>query len=270
MTEDFPAAHSMDSVWFAVDQDGHVAIFSTGEAGAMPEDAAGEDEGNNDLYEAIGKLQKNGDEILEPYRHMRDGGELGHESPRLVTEEKSFGQYVYFLDSPDPVKDEIAAGKGVVMRAAKGCVVYFKESSYEMVKRLHEQKQCRGCFFHFRFDEDGGPTMPERGLYDYGHTCENWISGPYGREASPSKPLTIFEVPKEIRDKIVKLPVKFADAPYIQPAEHLDCFSWEVAWLELDGKHVHAFPDHEAEAKEMYGKGGELDDMELILVDDEE
>jgi hypothetical protein len=33
---DYPAAHSMDSVWFAVDADGHVALFSTGENGHIP------------------------------------------------------------------------------------------------------------------------------------------------------------------------------------------------------------------------------------------
>src|SRR5688572_22263668 len=33
---DYPAAHSMDTFWFAVDRDGHVAMFSSGEAGAVP------------------------------------------------------------------------------------------------------------------------------------------------------------------------------------------------------------------------------------------
>ena len=37
--EDFPAAHSMDTEWFAVDSQGHVARFATGEAGAAPESA---------------------------------------------------------------------------------------------------------------------------------------------------------------------------------------------------------------------------------------
>ena len=35
--EDFPAAHSMDSTWFAVDENGEVAFFDTGEGGTMPE-----------------------------------------------------------------------------------------------------------------------------------------------------------------------------------------------------------------------------------------
>lgn len=38
---DFPAAHSADTTWFAVDKDGHVGIFETGEAGAMPLICAG-------------------------------------------------------------------------------------------------------------------------------------------------------------------------------------------------------------------------------------
>jgi hypothetical protein len=271
MSEDFPAAHSMDSVWFAVDQDGRVAIFSTGEAGAMPEDAAGEEEGNHDLYQALAKLPKKSQEIVEPYRHQGRGEAVGHASTQLVTAENAWGQYIFLLDSPDPLKAEIDDGKGQLMRADKGCAVFFSQVTYELVKRLHDEKLCRGCFFHFRSEEGQKEgSMPERGLYSYGHTCENWISGPYGREASPSEPITVFELPKVVRERIVKLPVKFADTPYLQPAEHVECFSWEVAWLELDGKHVHAFPEHEQEAQEMYGKEGDLGDMDLIFVKDDE
>lgn len=39
MVEDFPAAHSADTWWFAVDADGHVAFFDSGEAGAVPSQA---------------------------------------------------------------------------------------------------------------------------------------------------------------------------------------------------------------------------------------
>jgi hypothetical protein len=36
MDADFPAAHSMDSSWYAVDQHGNVALFITGAGGAVP------------------------------------------------------------------------------------------------------------------------------------------------------------------------------------------------------------------------------------------
>jgi hypothetical protein len=36
ITADYPAAHSMDTAWFAVDRHGHVGVFATGEPGHMP------------------------------------------------------------------------------------------------------------------------------------------------------------------------------------------------------------------------------------------
>ena len=33
---DYPAAHSMDTTWFAVDRDGFVAMLVTNEEGALP------------------------------------------------------------------------------------------------------------------------------------------------------------------------------------------------------------------------------------------
>lgn len=35
--QDFPAAHSMDTTWFAVDADGNIGMFDSGEGGAVPE-----------------------------------------------------------------------------------------------------------------------------------------------------------------------------------------------------------------------------------------
>lgn len=39
MEVDVPAAHSVDSEWYAVDETGEVAVFETGEAGGLPEKA---------------------------------------------------------------------------------------------------------------------------------------------------------------------------------------------------------------------------------------
>ncbi len=36
---DYPAAHSMDTEWFAMDDEGHVALFGSGEVGVLPETA---------------------------------------------------------------------------------------------------------------------------------------------------------------------------------------------------------------------------------------
>jgi hypothetical protein len=44
--QDFPAAHSMDTEWFAVDRDGRVAVFNSGENGLVPEGVHGHDWGD--------------------------------------------------------------------------------------------------------------------------------------------------------------------------------------------------------------------------------
>jgi hypothetical protein len=51
MSMDFPAAHSMDTEWFAVDRDGHVASFFTGSDGIVPSGGGGEDEDEYDYAE---------------------------------------------------------------------------------------------------------------------------------------------------------------------------------------------------------------------------
>lgn len=40
MDADFPAAHSMDTTWFAVDRDGQIAAFDAGENGCAARSAS--------------------------------------------------------------------------------------------------------------------------------------------------------------------------------------------------------------------------------------
>ena len=39
MDVDYPAAHSMDTHWFAIDKDGQVGLFFTAETGYLPNEA---------------------------------------------------------------------------------------------------------------------------------------------------------------------------------------------------------------------------------------
>jgi hypothetical protein len=83
MEADFPVAHSMDTEWFAVDCDGQVALFITGDMGSMPVNAT-----EADLDEVLGAL---GSE--RTYEEM-DYDVLGKELARL-------GLHVYEDDSVD-------------------------------------------------------------------------------------------------------------------------------------------------------------------------
>jgi hypothetical protein len=53
MGGDFPAAHSMDTEWFAVDARGHVSQFMTGESGMLPRGSGGEPGAIGNLAEQL-------------------------------------------------------------------------------------------------------------------------------------------------------------------------------------------------------------------------
>ncbi len=61
------AAHSMDTTWFAVDRDGHVAVFDSGEAGAVPIDGYTDDFAPilDELVKAAGGKELDWDELPE-------------------------------------------------------------------------------------------------------------------------------------------------------------------------------------------------------------
>lgn len=58
METDYPAAHSMDTTWFAVDKDGFIAVMETEEEGALPLVCRNNDLGlGDDFVEAIAKQE---------------------------------------------------------------------------------------------------------------------------------------------------------------------------------------------------------------------
>lgn len=55
MSADYPAAHSMDTQWFAVDKNGLVGFFSTGAGGAVPMTAHCPEDPTEDLARITGR-----------------------------------------------------------------------------------------------------------------------------------------------------------------------------------------------------------------------
>src|SRR5690348_14803035 len=62
MEIDYPASHSMDTWWFAVDELGHVAIFDSGEDGHVPR---GAEDGAMELMDALEGKKDDSDEDWE-------------------------------------------------------------------------------------------------------------------------------------------------------------------------------------------------------------
>jgi hypothetical protein len=124
MNLDFPATHSMDTVWFAVDKAGQVAMFDSGETGPVPQ---GED---NDLREELWQLWALPDAIQD-----------GDWDLDVLCDER--GAYYFFCEDAygnDPV----------------GC--YIRSNAPEVPLHIDQlppglREGCREVSFDFRFDQ---------------------------------------------------------------------------------------------------------------------
>jgi hypothetical protein len=257
----------MDTYWFAVDKDGHVGYFHSGEAGAVPVEAMQGDEAMSMLSDMENALPRS--EMLNDLQGRTPPGRPASGGDHLAGLGGTSFPVLMFLKSLDPVAAEIAAGRARQLPSVTNFAVYFLQLPVDLSERLHDDGLCLGCFFHFnRFEEidaamplaahepsgeEGGFVNPEaHGFYYYRHTCENWISGPYGRIGVPANPVHVDQLPPLLRQelKAVQLDVNFAETIHVQPVADHECASWEGQWLDLDGQE-HPMPQEDAEELEL-------------------
>jgi hypothetical protein len=268
MDADFPAAHSMDTAFFAVDRDGHVAFFRTGEAGAAP---AGAGDYPEEALEQLARLVPAAEAAYDREGRTLPGPEPRSEPTHWSQMGRAPDSILFFLDAmPDFVQARIAKGRAVQLPTTSGVAVFFERPSQGLVKRLHKDGLCRGCYFEYRGGEDR-PDVCNHGAFLYRHLCENWISGPYGRERVPLQPVHIDQLPPAVRRVLLRVRFDkfcFADTPHVQPAEHTDCVAWEQAYLATDGKTVRPIPGMDEDDHDLYFDAiAELQDMEGLVFD---
>jgi hypothetical protein len=251
MEPDFPAAHSMDSCWFAMDRDGFIAYFSTGEAGAMPESGYQGDQAYS-LRERLIRDLPVGDVLYDPRGRSLPGEKL--EASRV---EPWDWPTLLFLSSLAPVQSDIEAGRATPLRATDGYAVVFPRLTAAQCRRLNSADVVLATDTYYEDPEaEEGRSPAWHGIFEYSHLCENWISGPYGRRLVPTQPVHIEQLPPNLRRNLKGTQLRdqsFAETVHIQPAEHWPCESWESGWQGLDGKR-HAFPGREADFEEREGE----------------
>jgi len=260
MDRDYPSAHSMDTHWFAVDRDGHVAAFWSGEAGAVPLKAlAGE--GAADVEERVRELLPAGEAVHDLRGRAMPGG-----APEGLMSRAWTGQFpvLLFLTSLDPVRDALDRGEAVELAATEGKAVLFRRLDDEALKRYLGLPECQASCNVFASEEGEDPSLARFGFYEYRHLTDNWISGPYGREAIPRRPLHIDELPPELRRRVGNLRfdnLRFADTLHLQPVEHARCDSWESAYIDVTGKHIRPIPGKEGQYGEAYEQLSDIGDQ---------
>jgi hypothetical protein len=249
MEHDYPAAHSMNTSWFAVDRDGHVAMFDSRQAGAVPRNAAVQDDS---LVETVEALVPPGEVIHDPTGRLRSGKQDGYPKAHLWTTQ---ARVLLFLSSLEPIRKLITAGRAVEVAAIEGKAVLLRDPTTKELERYHALPEFRGSYLLYLFEGQTEPSSPARfGVYQYSHLTENWISGPYGREMVPGQPLHVDQLPPGLRQSLsqLRLDVRFADTTYIQPVEHSQCESREPGYLDVNCKRIRPIPGKEDEYAERF------------------
>lgn len=209
-TQDFPAAHSMDSGWFAVDEDGNLAHFDTGEAGALPQDVTfmtGEAGGYGDAPDLWSTL------VLPWIARNVD--------PEKVAR---FGLLIALFETEETAAQAVDAGGQA--NAQNPLLVEVPYDDADPTKPARRFMQMEGFVglapdpYEARWD--ASELLPVV-LYSHG----DWdIPGHYVRSALPSRAMTLDD---EWIDRFKTFPVRFAEAETVQLADFYtndECDSW--------------------------------------------
>jgi len=232
----------MDTTWFAVDRDGNVALFDSGEAGAVPSVVA------QDQYyadpEMLARLDGEGTSFdLRSHRAVNEGTQEHVPTARLGLVRDGHMRLLMFLPDEPGVRKKLDGMSGDLAKAEEGMAFVWTKVDPEVFDALHASGSCRGCAYH-------RPRGGEGAVFMYGHTAENWMSGPYARTSVPDTPMKSDAMPDEILEHAVRFDGLFTETEQLQPAELWACDSWMPGWLSLDRKVARPFAGREDEFEE--------------------
>jgi hypothetical protein len=275
MDMDYPAAHSMDSQWFAVDRDGHVALFETGESGSVPAEVMETRQRSNpfrsgehievrepvDVYALLAEiaaLVPRTEVIFDP-RGRTLPGPFG-ETHAPFTRGGSLQRILLLLEATDLVEKDLADGRAVRLSSTDPPIVWFPRISRALLTKLHNRDQCLACAWLWHQEatehEPEIPIPAALGLFYYAHLdgAEPYdLHQPFGRVQAPARPMHLDQVPPSLRTILGRFRMRsicFAEQTHTHPAEHSrDCLVWGdgAAYLASDGSHVHPLPGKENE-----------------------
>lgn len=240
--KEYPATHSMDTTWFAVDEAGEVAIFQFEENGPVPFPFT--DIHSDELLSYFGK-KENGVTIMpftdeqldvlasnltEPTVEMLNcccnvvlapGGfeilKANHaEFDICYSKERNFYHIEWWSGEyhNEPTLQKLIDEKIVLKACPCDIELYFEERCEEPI----EERLKYFPFYVYRQDEYSQMCVPKRTIV-------------------PKVPLKEERIPEEAKKYVIHLPVRFAEQPQVQPAEFVDseCWGMQYGVKEVNG-----------------------------------
>jgi hypothetical protein len=210
---DYPAAHSMDTEWFAVDEHGNVARFDSGEDGAVPVDAAsglGPSDGTLDLG-ALGATR-----LAHLLATGKDPIGAWKPEPRAGRTIVAIDPVDSYRDTPDPAAAarDLLEGGGFTRIGRQLPLVLLSEGdlSHARAEELAARPGVRWVLWAGHLAEVLEDREGDDGMFLFKHEHGD-DPGFYGRMSAPERPLAIDDVPEPERTKIaaLRLPVDFGE-----------------------------------------------------------
>lgn len=258
---EFPAAHSMDTEWFAVDAHGHVGYFDSGEAGAVPNSALQvAQEAEDSLTEAILQLRpEDGIEYFMDDLLGQPGGPLFAYSwsterfepePVMSVRNTYPGALLHLADESLFAPYQPPTGGFLSRLLARSPRQRYQvvrvNNSQHLLGAVHEQLPMNvlkawiesGVVKRAWVNWEPEPNRIGIFPFTHGDGFESWISGPYLKTAQPAHPIKLDELPEVFRRLVG--PTRFADIDFsrchaIDPHALGQCSSWVDSWVSLDG-----------------------------------
>jgi hypothetical protein len=248
-----PVAHSMDTEWFAVDEDGFLAELQSGEAGAVPS-AHFESERPTDIDQVYRTLIQRGEQglllDLDAFAAEAPDGRLyrlsygGLQEPSGAEPSDTQGlqdweETLLWLDGPRA----LAESRGLLrLPTEAGVFALARGDQAELIDALMARGRVKKGWRDFML---GAGHL---GLYQYQHMdwYENTRSGPYDVRARPRAPLNVRQLSPRAAALLdpVALPLRFAEANELQPLESQECQSWQRVFVPAyQSEELHLRPE---------------------------
>ena len=246
---DFPAAHSMDSSWFAVDAHGHVGVFESSEEGAVPANSGPEHRfaGSAVFIDFVsrGILELDIEDLLALAPGIWVRKEDGWRRP-LATDR----HYAVLLQLANKKAMNYTIPKSVLFPGwlkrprklgnvatcfahSSGALAYFShmdgDKEQALLEHLLEEGIVLRAWSHFKCD------TRRVGLYSYEH-WDTYLPGPYVAGRRPNNPFVADqETAAEFGE--VRLPVDFHESRLVQPVGYVECETWrDRDWVDENGR----------------------------------
>jgi hypothetical protein len=199
LSTDYPAAHSMDTTWFALDKDGQIAAFESYEGGAVPNDALSDQNADIDPLTAIAShttkcgmiyaLEDRRSPINQDFQHAppqkpykRPAPLTAHsfwqniasafnftskpaqippaESNPDSEAEKLIAPVMMLLPDLQIVAAELANGTCQQVNGLNGKLVLFMDLPIDLYRSIHDRGQCDGCYYMYDLPAAEDPLQP--------------------------------------------------------------------------------------------------------------